>query len=105
MKLGHPLSCLSTPVQKFANVLLVLSSGYVFVGREFGKEGREIGLGELPFKGLGGGFPVGWNVEQSRRPLVQTGEVVRGEDFSLHDGAVDLDLMEPAGMDWSVNKC
>ena len=43
-------------------------------------------------------------VEQAFRELVQVGEVVRGEDFSLHDGEVDLDLIEPTGMDWTMNQ-
>jgi transposase len=36
--------------------------------------------------------------------LVEAGEVVRREDFSLHDGKVDLDLIKPTRVDWAMNE-
>ena len=74
------------------------------MGRQFGEEGRKIGFGELPFEGFRRRFPVVLEVEQTFRQLVQTGEVVRREDFSLDDGEVDLDLIEPTGMDWAMDQ-
>jgi len=74
------------------------------VGRQLGEEGREIGFGELPFERCRRRFPVVLEVEQALCELVQAGEVVRSEDFSLHDGKVDLYLIEPTRMDWAMNK-
>jgi hypothetical protein len=74
------------------------------VGGQLGEEGREIGFGELPFERFGRRFPVVLEVDQAFRQFVQAGEVVRGEDFSLHDGEVNLDLIEPTRMDRSMNK-
>lgn len=36
--------------------------------------------------------------------MVQVGEIVWGEDFALQDGEVDFDLIEPAGVDWPMDK-
>jgi hypothetical protein len=35
---------------------------------------------------------------------VEAGEVVRREDFSLHDGKVELDLIKPTRVDWAMNE-
>lgn len=43
-------------------------------------------------------------VEQTHGKLVEAGEVVGGEDFSLHDGEVDLDLVEPTGVYGTVDE-
>ena len=75
------------------------------MGGELGEKRGEIGFGELPFEGLCRCFPVVLEVEQAFGQLVQAGEVVRGKDFSLDDGEVDLDLIEPTGMDWPMNEC
>ena len=36
--------------------------------------------------------------------MVEAGEVVRGENLSLHDREVDLHLIQPAGVDWPVHE-
>lgn len=36
--------------------------------------------------------------------FIQGGEIVGGENFSLNDGEVDLDLVEPTGVDWGVDE-
>ena len=100
----HDAEKLSTPVQKFTNVFSAFSSSQLFVGRELGEKRGEVSFGELPFEGPGRCFPVVLEVEQAFCQLVQAGEVVRGKDFSLHDGEVDLDLIEPTGMDWTMNE-
>lgn len=74
------------------------------MGRQLGEEGRKIGFGELPFKRFRRRFPVVLEVEQAFRELVEAGEVVRGEDLSLDDREVDLDLIEPTGMNWTMNE-
>jgi hypothetical protein len=66
---------------------------------EFGEKRGEIGFSELPFEGLCGCFPVVLEVEQALRQLLQACEVIWGEDFSLDDGKIDLDLIEPTGME------
>ena len=43
-------------------------------------------------------------VQQALGELVETGEVVRSQDFSLDDGEVDLDLIEPTGVDWTMDE-
>jgi len=44
---------LSAPVQKFANVFSVFSGSDLSRDRELGKQGREVGFGELPGEGFG----------------------------------------------------
>jgi len=44
---------------------------------------------------------------ESQQALFEFGprrEVIGGEDLSLHDGKVDLNLVEPTGVDRSVNE-
>jgi len=43
-------------------------------------------------------------VEQALGKVVETGEVVWSKDFSLHDGEVDLDLIEPTGVDGTMDE-
>jgi len=74
------------------------------VGGQLGEKGREMGFSELPFERLCRCFPIILEVEQALCELVEAGEVVRGEDFSLHDGKVDLDLIKPTRMDRAMNE-
>ena len=71
---------------------------------ELGKQLGEIGFGVHPGKGLGGGFPVVLKFEEALGELAKAGEVVGRENFSLDDGEVDLDLIQPTGMNRSVNE-
>jgi len=69
-------------------------------GEQFG----EICFGVLPFEGLGGGFPVVLKIEEALGELAKPGEIVWREHLALDDGEVDLDLIEPTGMDGSVHE-
>ena len=49
-------------------------------------------------------FPVVLKIQQSLGQCIQVREVVRGENLALHDGDVDLDLIQPTGMDGRVHE-
>src|SRR6266487_5268246 len=59
---------------------------------------------ESPFEGGSSLFIVGLKGQQSCFELGQGGEVVWGEYFSLNDREIDLDLIEPTGMDGCMDK-
>ena len=59
--------------------------------------------GEFPFEGLSDSFIVGLKGEQALFDGGQRFEVVWGQDFALDDGEVDFDLIEPAGMNGTVD--
>ena len=42
--------------------------------------------------------------EQALLEFGQRGEIVGGEDLSLNDGEIDLDLIEPTGVNGSVDE-
>ena len=71
---------------------------------ELGEQVGEICFGVLPFEGLSGGFPVVLKADEPLCELAKPGEVVRRENLSLDDGEVDLDLIQPTGMNGSVNE-
>ena len=60
--------------------------------------------GEGPPEGRGTMFVVGLESQQPLFELGQRTEVVGGENFSLNDRQVDLDLVEPTGMDRGVDQ-
>ena len=64
----------------------------------------EVSAVEFPLEGFGDGLVVALEAKQAILNVSDRGEVVRGESFPLDDGEVDLDLVEPAGMDWSMNE-
>jgi hypothetical protein len=71
---------------------------------EAGEEFAEVGAGEGPLEGSGGVLVVVLKGEQMVLELRDGGEVIRSEDLALDDGEIDLDLVEPAGMDRGVNQ-
>jgi hypothetical protein len=75
----------------------------VFLGQAFHQESEVVAV-ELPLEGPGGFLVAMLEGEEAVFDLGQVGEVVGGEDFALDDGEVDLDLVEPAGMDGSVDE-
>ena len=67
------------------------------------QQAREVLSGEFPLEGLGDLFIVFLKVEN---PLCQGGkgrEVIGREQFSLEDGEIDFDLVQPAGMDGEMD--
>jgi hypothetical protein len=43
-------------------------------------------------------------VDEAALKLREVGEVVRGEHLAVDDGEIDLDLVEPRGVDRAVNQ-
>src|SRR5713101_263017 len=67
------------------------------------EEGNEVGTGELPLERRSNLLVVFLEPKESVFELRQRGEVVRGEHLALDDGEIDFDLVEPAGMNGTVN--
>ena len=63
------------------------------------KERGEVAASELPFEGMGSGLVVILEAEQRVVEFVERGEVARRKELALDDREVDLDLVEPTGMD------
>jgi hypothetical protein len=55
-------------------------------------------------EGSGGRFPVVLKLQQALGEEIQAREFVQGEDLSLHDRKVNLDLIEPTGMSGSMDE-
>ena len=60
--------------------------------------------GELPFEGSPGGLPVVLKIQKALSEGIEVSEVIRCQYLSLHNREVDLDLVEPTGMDWRMHK-
>lgn len=71
---------------------------------QLGKQLAQVLPIELPFKRLGCRFPVILKVKEPFGESVEVWEVVRCQNLPLDNGEVDLDLVQPAGMDGSVNE-
>ena len=59
---------------------------------------------EGPLEWLGGILIAALECDQAAFEGREIGEVARREELALNDREVDLDLVEPAGMDWCVNQ-
>src|SRR5215831_17111197 len=73
-------------------------------GSELIHELSQILTRELPFEGPRGCFPVVLKIKQSFGQAFKVCEIVRVQNLALHYGEVDLDLIEPTGVDGRVNK-
>jgi hypothetical protein len=60
----------------------------------------EVSTGELPAERPGNGVLADLESGEALPDLIQAGEVVGREDFSLHDGEVDFGLIQPGGVGW-----
>src|SRR5712691_1879198 len=69
-----------------------------------GEEFVQVGAGEGPLKGSGGLLVVVLEGEQTLLEFGEGGEVIGSKDLALNDGEIDLDLIEPAGMDRGVDE-
>ena len=77
-------------------------SGGTLVGwlnSELFHEQAEVGPGEFPFEGGGDGLIVALEAQESVFDSLERGEVIGDQDFTLDDRKIDLDLVEPAGVD------
>jgi hypothetical protein len=63
----------------------------------------EVGSGEFPFERRGDGLVISLETKQPILNFFERGEVVRCEHLSLDNGEVDLNLIEPTGMDRAVD--
>src|SRR6266481_2806682 len=75
-----------------------------FVGGEALEQEVQVGRGEFPLKRGGDLLVVVLEGQQSCLRLGEAGEVVRGQEFALDDRKVDLDLVEPGGVDGQVDQ-
>jgi hypothetical protein len=71
---------------------------------EAGEQCGEFVSGEAPVERLGDLVPVVLEGVEGVGELAEVGEVVRLEQLALDDRVVDLDLVEPAGVDWQVDE-
>src|SRR5438093_11097489 len=64
----------------------------------------EVGAAEFPLEGFGDGLVVLLEAQQTVLDIGERREVIWGQGFALDDGEVDLDLVEPARVDWAVDE-
>jgi hypothetical protein len=69
-----------------------------------GEKFAQVGASEGPLKGSGSLLVVVLEGEQTLLEFGEGGEVIGSEDLALNDGEIDLDLIEPAGMDRGVDE-
>src|ERR1700693_175353 len=70
---------------------------------ELGKERDQIPSGEAPLEWRGD-LLVALEAEQTLLQVGQRGEIVGGKNLPLNDGEVDLDLIEPTGVNWGMDE-
>jgi hypothetical protein len=75
-----------------------------WVSSELFHELAEVGPSEFPFEGGGDVLIVALEAQEPVCDILQRGEVVGDEGFTLDDREIDLDLVEPAGVDWGVDQ-
>src|SRR6266568_7175809 len=73
-------------------------------GIESFEEAVEVVAGELPFEWLGDLLVVSSEAEEPLFDCGEVGEVVGLQHLALDDREVDLELVEPAGVDWQVDE-
>src|SRR5712691_423812 len=74
------------------------------LGGGLGRDGSKILGVEVQLERGGAPLEVILEAEQAVLDLGQRGEVVRRQDLALDDREIDLDLVEPAGMDRRVDE-
>ena len=57
-----------------------------------------------PLEWFGDPLVAGLECHHVPRQVCQALEVVRGKQLALNDREIDLDLVEPAGVDWCMNQ-
>ena len=70
-------------------------------GVDLGEKFVQVAACENPLEGGGGPLIMDLESEEALFEFSQRSEVVRREDFSLHDREIDFDLIEPTGVDRS----
>src|SRR4030095_12955696 len=64
----------------------------------------QVSSGEAPVERHRGLLVAALEADQPPLDLNEIQEVVGGQDLALHDREVDLDLVQPGGMDWQVDQ-
>jgi len=72
--------------------------------RESFEQGIEIAAGKGPFEGLGGLLITLLESHQLVLKRAEAGKVVGREELALDDGEIDLDLVEPTGVNRGVDE-
>lgn len=70
---------------------------------ETSQEFLKVATSETPPEGFGDRGVVLLELKESTLEVVEAFEVIRGQRLALQDGEVDLDLVEPAGVDRGVH--
>ena len=70
----------------------------------FGEKASEVAPSKVPLKGFGDGMPIVLEGDQPFGKGSEVGKLIGSEHFSLDDGKVDLDLVEPTGMNRQVKQ-
>ena len=71
---------------------------------EASEEFVQVGAGEGPLKRTGGLLVVVLEGQQALLEFGEGGKVIGGEDLRLDDGEIDLNLVEPTGVDRGVDQ-
>ena len=74
------------------------------MGLQLDEKDVQVTAREGPLERLGGMLIAALECDQAAFECREICEVARREELALNDGEVDLDLVEPAGMDWCVNQ-
>jgi hypothetical protein len=82
----------------------LLGSGRQTLGVELGQERVQIAAGESPLERGSRLLVMTLESQEALFEFGQRGEVAGREDFSLHDGEIDLHLIEPTGVNRCVDK-
>ena len=82
----------------------LLGSGRQAFGVELGQERVQVAAGESPLERRSRLLVMALESQEALFEFDQRGEVVWCEDFSLNDGEIDLNLIEPTGVNRCVDK-
>src|SRR4249919_3274899 len=82
----------------------LLGSGRQAFGVELGQERVQVAAGESPLERRSRLLVMALESQEALFEFDQRGEVIWCEDFSLNDGEIDLNLIEPTGVYRCVDK-
>ena len=85
-------------LQKFANVFSSI------LGAESREESPKVLTRELPLEGTGSRLPVVLKIEEVLSQSVEIGKVIGRKHFALNNREVNLDLIEPTGVNGSMHE-
>ena len=82
----------------------LLGSGRQAFGVELGQERVQVAAGESPLERRSRLLVMALESQEALFEFDQRGEVIWCEDFSLNDGEIDLNLIEPTGVNRRMNQ-